>query len=46
MAMRPNGGGGCEDPAITLVEPLQRYLMTYAALSSIGPRIALARSED
>ena len=28
------------------MEPLQRYVMTYAALSSIGPRIALAISED
>ncbi len=37
--------GGCEDPRITFVEPLQRYVMTYAALSSFGPRIALAISE-
>jgi predicted GH43/DUF377 family glycosyl hydrolase len=44
--LRPDGGGGCEDPRITFVEPLQRYMMTYAALSSIGPRIALAVSED
>ena len=43
---RPDGGGGCEDPRITFVEPLQRYVMTYAALSSVGPRIALAISED
>jgi predicted GH43/DUF377 family glycosyl hydrolase len=42
---RPDGGGGCEDPRITFVEPLQRYVMVYAALSSIGPRIALAISE-
>ena len=41
-----HGGGGCEDPRITFVEPLQRYVMTYAALSSIGPRIAFAVSED
>src|SRR5580698_7622909 len=41
-----HGGGGCEDPRITFVEPLQRYVMTYAALSSIGPRIAFAISED
>ncbi len=40
------GGGGCEDPRITFVEPLQRYVMTYTALSSRGPRIALAISED
>jgi predicted GH43/DUF377 family glycosyl hydrolase len=41
-----HGGGGCEDPRVTFVEPLQRYVMTYAALSSIGPRIAFAISED
>ncbi|HEY1900598.1 MAG TPA: hypothetical protein VGG49_12475 [Steroidobacteraceae bacterium] len=39
-------GGGCEDPRITFVEPLKRYVMTYAALSSEGPRIAFAMSED
>ena len=43
---RPDGGGGCEDPRITFVEPLQRYMMTYTALSPEGPRIALAISED
>lgn len=43
---RSDGGGGCEDPRITYVEPLQRYVMTYAALSSVGPRIAFAISED
>jgi beta-1,2-mannobiose phosphorylase / 1,2-beta-oligomannan phosphorylase len=42
----PNGGGGCEDPRITFVEQFRRYMMTYTALSSIGPRIALAVSED
>lgn len=41
-----DGGGGCEDPRITFVEPLRRYVMTYAALSNTGPRIALAVSED
>ena len=30
--LRPDGGG-CEDPRITFVEPLQRYVMTYTALS-------------
>jgi predicted GH43/DUF377 family glycosyl hydrolase len=44
--LRPNGGGGCEDPRVTFVGPLQRYLMTYTAWSSHGPRIALAVSED
>jgi predicted GH43/DUF377 family glycosyl hydrolase len=43
---RPDGGGGCEDPRITFVEPLQRYMMTYAAFSPLGPRIAMAESED
>jgi predicted GH43/DUF377 family glycosyl hydrolase len=31
---RPNGGGGCEDPRITFVEPMGRYVMTYTAFSS------------
>ena len=44
--MRPDGSGGCEDPRITFVEPLRRYVMTYTAHSPIGPRIALAVSED
>ena len=43
--LRPDGGG-CEDPRITFVERFQRYVMTYTAHSSIGPRIALAISED
>jgi len=42
----PSGGGGCEDPRISFVEPLRHYVMTYTALSSAGPRIALAMSED
>ncbi len=43
---RSDGGGGCEDPRITFVEPLRRYVMAYTALSDTGPRIALAISED
>jgi predicted GH43/DUF377 family glycosyl hydrolase len=39
--LRPNGGGGCEDPRVTFIEPLKRYVMTYAAFSARGPRIAL-----
>ena len=42
---RPDGGG-CEDPRISFVEPLGRYVMTYTAFSVAGPRIALAISED
>lgn len=41
---RPDGGGGCEDPRITFVEPLHCYVMTYTAYSSRGPRIAAATS--
>ncbi|MGO9259009.1 MAG: glycosidase [Bryobacteraceae bacterium] len=43
---RPGGGGGCEDPRITFVEPFQRYIMTYTAFSPQGPRIAFALSAD
>jgi predicted GH43/DUF377 family glycosyl hydrolase len=43
---RPDGGGGCEDPRIAFVEPLQRYIMTYTAFSAEGPRIAFALSAD
>jgi predicted GH43/DUF377 family glycosyl hydrolase len=43
---RLDGGGGCEDPRVTFVEPLKRYIMTYAAFSPHGPRIAMAESED
>lgn len=42
----PDGRGGCEDPRVTFVEKFQRYVMTYTAYSPIGPRIALAVSED
>jgi len=44
--LRPDGSGGCEDPRITFGEDIRRYVMTYTALSSKGPRIALAISED
>ena len=43
---RPDGSGGCEDPRVTFVEPLQRYIMTYTAFSPHGPRIAMALSRD
>ena len=44
--LRPGGGGGCEDPRITYVETLDHFVMTYTAFSRLGPRIALAISED
>ena len=43
--LRPDGGG-CEDPRITFIEPLDRFVMTYTAHSPRGPRIALAMSKD
>jgi predicted GH43/DUF377 family glycosyl hydrolase len=39
-------GGGCEDPRVAYVEPLQQYVMTYTAFSRRGPRIAIAVSDD
>jgi predicted GH43/DUF377 family glycosyl hydrolase len=44
--LRPNGGGGCEDPRITYVEPLEHYVMAYTAYGPNGARIALARTKN
>jgi len=41
-----DGIGGCEDPRITFVDELRCYVMTYVALSDVGPRIAIATSSD
>jgi predicted GH43/DUF377 family glycosyl hydrolase len=41
-----NGSGGCEDPRVTFIQSLQKYVMSYVALSSLGPRVALAISDD
>lgn len=43
---RPDGGGGCEDPRVAYVEPVDHYIMTYTAYGPQGPRIAMARSKD
>jgi len=40
------GGGGVEDPRITFVPRLGRWLMTYIAYGPFGPRIGLAASTD
>ena len=40
------GGMGCEDPRVTFVPVLDRYLMAYTAFGPTGPRIAVAISED
>lgn len=42
----PKSGGGCEDPRISYVRPLDLYVMTYTAYTILGPRIALAMSKD
>ena len=40
------GGMGCEDPRVTFVAAIDRYVMTYTAFGPDGPRIALALSQD
>lgn len=37
---------GCEDPRITFVPAIDRYVMAYVAYGPVGPRVALAISED
>lgn len=44
--LRSDGTGGCEDPRITYMERFKNYLMTYTAFTQMGPRIALAISDD
>ncbi len=43
---RGGGEGGCEDPRVTFVDRLGKYVMTYTAFSPVGPRVALAISDD
>ncbi|HCG00755.1 MAG TPA: hypothetical protein DEV93_09460, partial [Chloroflexi bacterium] len=38
--------GGVEDPRVTFVEPLGLWAMVYTAVSSVGPRVAVAVSRD
>jgi len=40
------GGGGVEDPRITYMPRLSRWIMTYVAYGPFGPRIGLATSAD
>lgn len=40
------GGYGCEDPRVTFVPLLDRYVMCYTAYGPDGPRIAFALSVD
>jgi predicted GH43/DUF377 family glycosyl hydrolase len=40
------GGYGCEDPRVTFVPALDRYLMAYCAYGPSGARVAVATSSD
>lgn len=40
------GGEGCEDPRVTFIAELDRYMMCYTAFGLAGPRIAIAWSQD
>jgi predicted GH43/DUF377 family glycosyl hydrolase len=40
------GGMGCEDPRVTYVPALERYVMCYTAFGANGPRVAIALSTD
>lgn len=37
---------GCEDPRLVYIDYLERYIMSYTAYGPLGPRIALAASQD
>jgi predicted GH43/DUF377 family glycosyl hydrolase len=40
------GGYGCEDPRVTFVAALDRYVMAYTAFGPQGPQVAVAVSTD
>jgi predicted GH43/DUF377 family glycosyl hydrolase len=40
------GGHGCEDPRITFIAELDLFVMAYTAYGELGPRIAVAISQD
>jgi predicted GH43/DUF377 family glycosyl hydrolase len=40
------GGYGCEDPRVTFVPALDRYVMAYVAYGPRGPEVAVAVSQD
>lgn len=39
-------GGGVEDPRITYLPALDRHVMVYTAYGPLGPRVAIATSDD
>lgn len=40
------GGYGCEDPRVTFIPAIDRYVMAYVAFGPRGPEVALAVSAD
>jgi predicted GH43/DUF377 family glycosyl hydrolase len=40
------GGYGCEDPRVTFIPVLDRYVMAYVAFGQSGPAVAVAISQD
>jgi predicted GH43/DUF377 family glycosyl hydrolase len=40
------GGMGCEDPRVTFVPVLDRFVMAYTAFGPAGPRVTVALSSD
>jgi predicted GH43/DUF377 family glycosyl hydrolase len=40
------GGYGCEDPRVTFIAQLDRYVMAYVAFGPRGPEVAIAISGD
>lgn len=44
--LRPHPGYGCEDPRVTFIPELDKYVMAYTAFGPQGPRIAVAVSDD
>lgn len=40
------GGYGCEDPRVTFIPAIDRYVMAYVAFGPRGPEVALAVSRD
>jgi predicted GH43/DUF377 family glycosyl hydrolase len=40
------GGYGCEDPRVTFIPALDRYVMAYVAFGQPGPQVAVAISDD
>lgn len=39
-------GHGCEDPRVTYIAAIDRYVMAYVAFGTQGPQVALAVSKD